>query len=429
MRKILITFLIALSIFIFNLGCEDEGIITYDPGEHIELPEIARADHYVATWGNDNNDGSFEKPWLSWHKAVNSVTAGDTVYIRGGVYTNCAGTYYGAFVTPVNGTAAKPICIFNYPGETPVLDLKGINATGIHAFGLKLSYASNWHFKGLHFRNLHQPSTGEYAIGFVAYSCDGLILENLVVYNIGGPGIVIGENTKKVTIMNCDAFNNFDNVTLGENANGITVVGNGSETNVRLIGCRAWNNSDDGFDNYGSDGIVSYDSCWAYYNGYGEKGNGFGFKLGPNGDETKHIYIKNCIAALNSSQGFGQNAQTKPMTFFNNSTYKNGGAGFALGWGTVVFTFRNNLAYAELSNIFNANAIHDHNSWDLSVAVSDADFTGLDTSLLIKERKDGGSLPDINFMNLAPGSDLIDKGIDVGIPFSGIAPDLGTFEK
>ena len=92
MRKIRITIIIALSISIFGLGCEEEGIITPDPGEHIEPPKIARADYYVATWGNDNNDGSFEKPWLSWHKAVNSVTAGDTVYIRGGVYTNCAGT-------------------------------------------------------------------------------------------------------------------------------------------------------------------------------------------------------------------------------------------------------------------------------------------------------------------------------------------------
>jgi hypothetical protein len=37
-------------------------------------------------------------------------------------------------------------------------------------------------------------------------------------------------------------------------------------------------------------------------------------------------------------------------------------------------------------------------------------------------------LPTINFLKLAAGSDLIEKGIDVGIPYSGSAPDLGAYE-
>ena len=34
-----------------------------------------------------------------------------------------------------------------------------------------------------------------------------------------------------------------------------------------------------------------------------------------------------------------------------------------------------------------------------------------------------------DFMKLAEGSELIDAGIDVGLPFLGKAPDLGAFEK
>ena len=34
----------------------------------------------------------------------------------------------------------------------------------------------------------------------------------------------------------------------------------------------------------------------------------------------------------------------------------------------------------------------------------------------------------VNFLRLAKGSDLIDKGEDVGLPFAGSAPDLGPFE-
>jgi hypothetical protein len=31
-------------------------------------------------------------------------------------------------------------------------------------------------------------------------------------------------------------------------------------------------------------------------------------------------------------------------------------------------------------------------------------------------------------LHLAPSSGLIDKGIDVGLPFLGAAPDLGAYE-
>ena len=39
-------------------------------------------------------------------------------------------------------------------------------------------------------------------------------------------------------------------------------------------------------------------------------------------------------------------------------------------------------------------------------------------------RKSDGSLPDIAFMHLVSGSDLIDAGTNVGSPYNGTAPDL-----
>ncbi|QEF98296.1 hypothetical protein Mal15_23470 [Stieleria maiorica] len=42
-------------------------------------------------------------------------------------------------------------------------------------------------------------------------------------------------------------------------------------------------------------------------------------------------------------------------------------------------------------------------------------------------RKPDGSLPDIG-LQLDRRSHLIDAGLDVGLPFSGKAPDLGAFE-
>lgn len=57
-----------------------------------------------------------------------------------------------------------------------------------------------------------------------------------------------------------------------------------------------------------------------------------------------------------------------------------------------------------------------------------ADFVSLDDSVACGPRQADGSLPNTNFLHLAAGSDLIDKGMNVGLPFTGIAPDLGAFE-
>jgi len=60
--------------------------------------------------------------------------------------------------------------------------------------------------------------------------------------------------------------------------------------------------------------------------------------------------------------------------------------------------------------------------------VSHADFISTDTVGVRGPRKPDGSLPDINFMHLSKGSDLIDAGTGVGIPYQDLAPDLGAFE-
>ena len=95
---------------------------------------------------------------------------------------------------------------------------------------------------------------------------------------------------------------------------------------------------------------------------------------------------------------------------------------------------RNNISYAnEDGNITvqsGALYTHDHNSWDHipSVTVTDADFVSVDSTGLTAERGSDGSLPELNFLKLANGSDLIDAGIDIGLPYSGSAPDLGYAE-
>jgi hypothetical protein len=62
------------------------------------------------------------------------------------------------------------------------------------------------------------------------------------------------------------------------------------------------------------------------------------------------------------------------------------------------------------------------------VTVSSDDFLSVDEALAEAVRQADGSLPNVDFMRLAAGSDLIDAGTDVGLPYNGSAPDLGAFE-
>ena len=42
--------------------------------------------YYVSKTGSDNNPGTQAQPWLTLQKAANTVVAGDTVFIRSGIY-------------------------------------------------------------------------------------------------------------------------------------------------------------------------------------------------------------------------------------------------------------------------------------------------------------------------------------------------------
>jgi hypothetical protein len=70
-----------------------------------------------------------------------------------------------------------------------------------------------------------------------------------------------------------------------------------------------------------------------------------------------------------------------------------------------------------------------NNSWNLAnVSVTNADFQDASLDGWDAPRLPDGSLPPLPYLRLASGSDLLDKGVDVGLPYTGAAPDLGAFE-
>jgi hypothetical protein len=72
--------------------------------------------YYVATTGSDTNPGTFLEPFATIQQAADSVSAGETIYIRGGSY------HEEVSLAGVAGSSGNPITITNYNGEAVTLD-------------------------------------------------------------------------------------------------------------------------------------------------------------------------------------------------------------------------------------------------------------------------------------------------------------------
>ena len=67
--------------------------------------------------GNDTNSGTLSLPWRTLRNSVGKLSAGDTLYLRGGNYNET-----GVINISTSGTNAQHITIKNYANEVPVID-------------------------------------------------------------------------------------------------------------------------------------------------------------------------------------------------------------------------------------------------------------------------------------------------------------------
>ena len=390
--------------------------------------------YYISTTGSSSNPGTFEKPFARIIDFGAIANPGDTCYVRGG-------TYYreDLFINITRqGTKDNPIKLLAYQGETPVID--GSQVVTEKRRGLMRLYQTSWwHIKGIAFAN----GNSEWTAGMALRDCNDITIEGCSFYNNKFSGLHMdGAKAQSIKVINCDSYNNVDSDY--QDADGFQVWAQNLDNSVMFTGCRAWNNSDDGWDFYGAaQNTVVLKNCWAFKNGYDENGNslgdGNGFKIG---GSTLNQYIsttggqrvENCVAWGNKYIGFNENANEQaPDTLYNCIAYDNHGwAEFDFDAGNnydVVHVLRNCIAYANANGVAVEGSDNQYNDWNLSsITVTSDDFLSLDDFGATGSRNDDGSLPIINFLRLSLSSDLIDAGTDVGLPYNGSAPDLGAFE-
>ena len=119
-------------------------------------------DLYVAKTGDDNvsyANNSILNPWATPKKAVASVLAGDTVYIRQGTYTLTS-----SIQTSRSGSASSPITIKAFPDEQPILSISGVG----EIFYIEHPY---WIIGGLTLQSSNMPDH-DHGIISVGYNND-----------------------------------------------------------------------------------------------------------------------------------------------------------------------------------------------------------------------------------------------------------------
>jgi len=396
--------------------------------------------YYVSPTGSGS--GTVSSPMGFATVISKSLVGGDSVIFRDGTYSFSSSQSFSK-----SGTAGKLIHYVAYKSEIPIFDFRS-QAYGSNSRGLNVS--GNF----IHVKGITVQGAGDN--GFYISGSNNFIELCTARWNCdSGFQLKVGSDNY---ILNCDSYENFDYETtgsIGGNADGFAdkqYTNTGTNT---YKGCRSWSNSDDGWDSYQKVGNTVYDSCWcynmapasydltnhirystdkAYIDGFANHiipnaGNGNGFKMG-GGYTVNNATAHHCISVGNLVKGFDQNNNDGLMTIYNCTSYNNGiNYGYTnSSYGTLVV--KNSISLSsKSSNSFACKSVTQvYNSWNSGFSCTSSDFVSLDYSQMLNPRQADGSLPEITLLHLNPTSGLIDKGTNLGFPFSGSAPDLGAFE-
>jgi len=479
----------AYAITDFGTAYGDEKEFTTD--NVIEQPDIVLGDIiWCAPDGNDATaDGSELKPFFDVQKAIDMAQPGDRIWMKAGTYVYDKRIN----INDHNGEADKPIELFGYEGRA-VLDFSGMpyHAHSNNPYqGVRLT-SSYWHFYHIDICNAsdngmlieRNKPTGGSSSDIISRTQDAHdnLIEECNFYKNGDTGLQMKNLAANNRVINCDSYLNCDEDE--GDADGFAPKLSVGDNNY-FYGCRAWANSDDGWDvfykkegGFGDNMTIVIENCISYKNGFldlqtlAPKGNGNGYKCGSN-QGAMNVYMNRCLAIHNKAKGFDQNHNAGDI-IMNNCT----GMTLKSLCGEKSYSYRiyEEIASGHEVRLTNCIAINDNDATDKRdssgqpkpgehgknglygrfevdetldrMYITTCEFQKADPTQfvdinndeeLIGDRDEDGNLPEMTFAHLKEGSFLIDTGIKVdatnyrgidiaGIEYSGNAPDLGAFE-
>ena len=411
------------------------------------------ANWYMATNGLDSNPGTQSSPFATLMKAQSVAAHGDTVFINGGTYypTNQYAMESGVYV-PVNLITNSSITYEAMPGTRPVFNFSLVNPANLRTAAFWVN-ANNVTFQGFDVVAVQENITdvNNQSVGFANYGCNFCTWNQVNVHDADCVGIYFEKLDASNLVYRCDCYNlaGINSYSYG-NADGFGChVTAGGKGNI-FRECRAWNDSDDGYDCINCSESVTFDHCWSYMNG-NNGGNGNGFKVGgwastdqnQIADPIPSHTVFGCLSVRNNGNaGFYANHQCAgpgvPTGWTNNTAYDN-----VVGYNMLQRTppdysstspetdtndiagtnevMHFNIVYADthedVENLNESGSMVSSNSWtQTGLAASSSDFVNLTVNQITNARSPDGSLPVITLMHPVPGDKLTGLGCFVVPP-------------
>jgi hypothetical protein len=439
--------------------------------------------YYVAVnepGASDDNNGLYptyqdglDGPWLTIQRAASAMTAGDVTYVR-------AGTCYESGISFAHsGAPGAPITLANYPSEEVVIDgsqatddapgiwiaegrdhyvIQGFTIRNMAWSGIATDEETTETFQGITIRDCILHDNGWSGIELAAV--DGFVVDNVKAYDNDYYGLnIISSKDGSLSAANGIVRNSSLYNHTGDEGHGLAI---NQGHDITVSDSVAYHNTIHGFDvsdwpKYGELSYnITFERNFSYDNGVA------GFAIN---SDSHHVVYRNNVAWWNGAAWAGLGVMSGfwcyegcwHVEWYNNVSLENSDAGFwvedELGiYGTPgdnLLVFKNNIAYNNDPRGYAAAlVIVGDNTWQVVAAHNDWSVPpGYEVAVISQGTEytpaqiNGGALQSGNIcvdpqfvdatapdVHLQPGSPCIDAGVDVGLPYVGLAPDMGAFE-
>jgi parallel beta-helix repeat protein len=410
---------------------------------------------------SNSNPGTENLPWRTIQHAVDSIDAGDTTYIKAGIYNE------QVLLAGTNGNEGKSgnavdgyITYAGYPGDEVILD--GGHSLGV---GFKVGKYTSAN-RPIDYIKIKDLTIRNYVWMGICWWNDGtvdrkgshhIIIENITVYGCGDVGInfeggVSPHTTHDITIRNCKTYNN-GNHGIKFNGDDAGVTDRELHHDSTIEDCVSYSNDYTGIHvSTGAYNItvrnnISYSNGWHGISGHEiwdsvyEKNHVYSNGFSPaNEDEGIIIWISNNVTVrenyVHDNAGWGimyyedLGYTSSSHSIENNVIYSNGSGGIYLlanitnteiyhntiasnqGTGLALtgsgHTIKNNILYQNSSQLSPSSGnTFDYNLYypDFSFGDKDSHYVAADPLFLNVAGYD---------FHLTSASPAVDAGIDVG---------------
>lgn len=368
---------------------------------------------YVAPSGSDTNTGSIDAPFKTVQKALDTVKAGQTIYLR-------TGTYTGLNIFKSSGTQGNYITLRNYPGEKPYLTM----TAGTDGAILQLEGNDYIKIEGLEIGGF----SSAIAQGILLNGNENhVIIRNNDIHNLltTKPGenesgeanaiLCYGEGkTEEDSINNiCIENNSVHNNTTGW-CESVSVTGNVKYINI--INNTVYENTNIGIDFYGNAGYCSVKEldqpryCVAAGNVVYKSVCSYAECAGLYVDGARDIVLENNIIhdsmygiEIGSEEGHRTTYDVKNIVARNNLVYNNSAGGIRVGGYE-----KKNTGYVKDTKIYNNTIVNNgegEGGWNGELCFVKCDGIDVRNNIVYKDNSEypmiGGDLPAEYVLNVS----------------------------